>query len=154
MEKGGGEGGGMGEWEDDGWDTFEPLEEESKSVPSSGADFFDTFDTKSPPGKKTGEEEEDLFERLGVGVGGRGGRGAAKKASPPPVSSSLFGGGGGGGRGEDGGGDWGDWGSDDTAQQVRLFIVRPMDCCVCLYVSSGWPAAGPLFRETEERECS
>jgi hypothetical protein len=95
--------GGTGEWEDEGWGTFEPLEE-VKDTPSSGADFFDTLGQS----KKTGQEE-DLFERLGVGVARSGG---VKKTSPPPVSSSLFGG---AGKGEEG--DWGDWGSDLSTQK-------------------------------------
>ena len=124
LDEGGGAG-GMGEWEDDGWESFEPLED-TKSVPSSGADFFDTFETQ----KKT-DKDEDLFEHLGVGMGGggRGGGGGGskvgKKESPPPVSSTLFGGGGSStGEGEsEGGGDWGDWGGDFSSKQVRLYRV-------------------------------
>ena len=114
VNAGGGESGAK-EWEDDGWGTFEPLEEE---VPSSGADFFDTLGQSSS--KKPGREE-DLFERLGVGVAGGGG---AKKTSPPPVSSSLFGDlSGAGGRGGGGEGDWGDWGSDFSSEKVYIYIL-------------------------------
>ena len=104
--------GGTEEWEDDGWGTFEPLEE-TQDVPSSGADFFDTIEQP----RKT-EEQEDLFERLGVGVAGGGV--AKKKPSPPPVSSSLFGGGRGsvGDGREEEGGDWGDWGGDFSTKKV------------------------------------
>lgn len=117
--------GGEEEWEDDGWGTFEPLEEEeeerdSKNIPSSGADFFDTFETVTTSKKKMAAEDSDLFERLGVGVGGRGGRGksgATKKTIPPPVSSSLFDGSREGGV-DDGDSGWDDWGSDYTTQQV------------------------------------
>lgn len=108
MGEGGGDG-DMEEWEDDGWGTFEVLDD-NKSVPSSGADFFDTFE--SVPKKK---ESEDLFEQLGVGGGRRG-----KKPSPPPVSANLFGSSGAGGwKEEKAGNDWGDWGSDFSSKQVQ-----------------------------------
>ena len=118
----GGEEGGMEEWEDDGWGTFEQPEEK-KSIPSSGADFFDMLEDNNVPEKK---ESEDLFERLGVGVGG--GTKGGKRPSPPPVSASLFGSStAGGGRGEGGRekvdedvGDWGDWGSDFSSKQVCI----------------------------------
>ena len=103
--------GGTEEWEDEGWGTFEPLEE-VKDTPSSGADFFDTLGQS----KKTGQEE-DLFERLGVGVARGGG---VKKTSPPPVSSSLFGDSTGTGKGEEG--DWGVWGSDLSTEKVLLVV--------------------------------
>ena len=103
--------GGTEEWEDEGWGTFEPLEE-VKDMPSSGADFFDTLGQS----KKTGQEE-DLFERLGVGVARGGG---VKKTSPPPVSSSLFGDSTGTGKGEEG--DWGVWGSDLSTEKVLLVV--------------------------------
>ena len=107
-------GGGEEEWEDDGWGTFEPLED-IQDMPSSGADFFDTLGQSSS--KNTGPEE-DLFERLGVGVSGGGG---VKKPSPPPVSSSLFGDpSGGAGKRGGGEGDWGDWGSDFSSEKVLL----------------------------------
>ena len=131
MGEGGEEDGGMEEWEDDGWGTFE-TQEEDKNVSSSGADFFDTLEGNFP----AKDESEDLFDRLGVGVGG-GGKGG-KKPSPPPVSANLFGssmsGGGGGGGGEKAGkedGGWGDWGDDFSSKAVYMYIF-----CTCVCVIS------------------
>lgn len=112
MGEGGGDG-DMEEWEDDGWGTFEVLDD--NKIPSSGADFFDTLETSVPKKK----ESEDLFEQLGVG-GGRGG----KKTSPPPVSASLFGSSGAGGWEEEkAGDDWGDWGSGFSSKQVQYMYM-------------------------------
>ena len=134
------EGGGEGEeWKDDGWGTFEALEE-SKSIPSSGADFFDTFNETS---QKKRAEKEDLFEKFGVGqTGGR----ERHKASPPPVSSSLFGGhgsgggegGGGGDARDEGGGDWGDWSNDfSSPKRVCYELVCPL-WLVCVGAAPGY----------------
>ena len=120
----GGEGdGGLEEWEDDGWGMLESRE---TAVASSGADFFDTFQSSVA----VKEKEEDLFERLGVGVSGKGARG--DRPSPPPVSASLFGGSGGGGGGgieevaeEEPG--WGDWGDGFSSKKQVSQRVRPQE---------------------------
>ena len=125
------EGGGDGdteEWEDDGWGTFEEQDESKDTIPSSGADFFDTLEVNVQKKKAN----EDIFERLGVGVGGGGGKGE-KRPSPPPVSANLFGsstggegreGGSGGGRGkvDEEAGDWGDWGTSFTSTQAQVHM--------------------------------
>lgn len=122
----GGKDGDMEEWEDDGWGTFEVLDD-SKSGPSSGPDFFDTLETNVPKKK----ENEDLFEQLGVGVRREGMGG--KKPSPPPVSANLFGSSGArGGKADEERDDWGDWGSDFSNKQVLLLAWH---VCVCVDVA-------------------
>ena len=105
------------EWEDDGWGTFEVLDD-NKDVLSSGPDFFDTFETSVPKRK----ENEDLFEQLGVGV--RREEGGGKKPSPPPVSANLFGSSDArSGKADEERDDWGDWGSDFSNKQVCVGLA-------------------------------
>ena len=68
---------------------------------TSGADFFDTFQSTS----RTKTKADDFFENFGATASGSKGR---KERSPPPVSPTLF-----GGKKEDEEEDsWGDWGAE------------------------------------------
>jgi hypothetical protein len=139
-ERGGSFGGGGGGWdeevmaaddgsdmegwgEEDGWGDFEEKHPSSKQKqkslsppPTSGADFFDTFQGNLSSNKP---KERDYFSDFGVmAVPSSSSSLSAKreKSPPPPVSASLFGSTG-GGKSESGGGGgsegWGDWGSSD-----------------------------------------
>ena len=104
----------MEEWEDDGWGVLESSVEPPRgrqtqtselrtvTTVSSGADFFDTFQTTS----RTKSKGDDFFESFGTTASGSKGR---KECSPPPVSPTLFGGKKKEEEEEEG---WGDWGGD------------------------------------------
>ena len=119
---GGGEGEGGGEdeeWEDDGWGSIE-----APPSPSSGADFFDTFE--GSVGRK--DRMDDPFERLGMGTNRRDAN--KHQPSPPPVAASLFSGGGGGEGGAGGGNEaaeeepgWEDWGSDFSSKEPKVSLT-------------------------------
>lgn len=83
-------------WEDDGWGVLESTVGPQRGVPaqdgivrtanvSSGADFFDTFQSTS----RTKSKADDFFGSFGATTSGSKGR---KERSPPPVSPTLFGG--------------------------------------------------------------
>ena len=107
------EGSDMEEWEDDGWGVLESSVEPPRGRPtktselrtaatvSSGADFFDTFQTTS----RTKSKGDDFFESFGGTASGSKSR---KERSPPPVSPTLFG----GKKKEEEEEGWGDWGGD------------------------------------------
>lgn len=103
----------MEEWEDDGWGVLESSVEPPRgrltktselrtaATISSGADFFDTFQTTS----RTKSKGDDFFESFGGTASGSKSR---KERSPPPVSPTLFG----GKKKEEEEEGWGDWGSE------------------------------------------
>lgn len=105
-----GEGSDMEGWEDDGWGVLESTVGPQRGVPaqdagvrtanvSSGADFFDTFQSTS----RTKSKADDFFGSFGATTSGSKGR---KERSPPPVSPTLF-----GGKKEEED-SWGDWGAE------------------------------------------
>ena len=114
----------MEEWEDDGWGVLESSVEPLRGRPtqtselrtpatmSSGADFFDTFQTTS----RTKSKGDDFFESFGATASGSKGR---KERSPPPVSPTLFGGKKKEEEEEEG---WGDWGGNFSSSS---FSTRP-----------------------------
>ena len=96
-------------WDDEEWGA---LEDTCVQEMSSGADFFDTFQSKAPSSTGFKGKEEEFFETFAILSTSRGSR---ERNQPPPVSSALFGGGEHGSRdGEVGESGWGDWGSDFT----------------------------------------
>ena len=112
----------MEEWEDDGWGVLESSVEPPRgrqtqtselrtvTTVSSGADFFDTFQTTS----RTKTKGDDFFGSFGATASGSKGR---KEHSPPPVSSTLF-----GGKKKEEEEGWGDWGGDFSSSS---FSTRP-----------------------------
>lgn len=102
-------------WEDDGWEAFDSSQaakvksERPPATLSSGADFFETFETtkKMSTGKSKSGDFFDMFEDS------RSTKTAKVKTPPPPVSPSLFA----SGRdktGVDEGDGWGNWDEDLT----------------------------------------
>ena len=111
------DGSDMEGWEDDGWGNFgggskhDPL---APPAPSSGADFFDTFQG----GISSKTKERDYFTNFDSMTSPSSLSAKREKSPPPPVSAALFGGEIKTGNGSDG---WGDWGADfgSTKPQVR-----------------------------------
>ena len=112
----------MEEWEDDGWGVLESSVEPPRGRPtqtselrtattiSSGADFFDTFQTTS----RTKSKGDDFFESFG-GSGSKG----RKECSPPPVSPTLF-----GGKKKEEEEGWGDWGGDFSSSSSSTLSAQ------------------------------
>ena len=126
------DGSDMEGWGDDGWGDFEekqkypPLKQKQKSLspppPSSGADFFDTFQSNVSSNKP---KERDYFSDFGVMAAPSSSSSAKReKSPPPPVSAALFGATGSGEKkveSESGGsGGWGDWGSDFGSTKLQV----------------------------------
>ena len=115
-------------WDDDGWGDMNSefqTKPPQQTVPSSGADFFDTFDSKisSTAKTKTGKTD-DIFDSVQGPWSAKSSK--KEKTPPPPVSSSLFGGGGDeAGEGGDTGDGWGDWNDDfkEPPKQVNRVKV-------------------------------
>ena len=128
-------------WEDDGWGTFDipdtkpsqhQKQQQHSPEKSSGADFFDTFDTASSQRTKT----KDFFDSYGIS-NPRPSPLKKEKSPPPLTSASLFGGSNTGskvGTGIGGvaasdtgdGGGWGDWSEDfdmKPAMQVNYGCI-------------------------------
>ena len=110
----GDDGSDMEGWEDDGWGSFEDNKQTKQkppslspppTVPSSGADFFDTFQS----GFSSKPKEKDYFADFGPAATLSSLSAKREKSPPPPVSASLFGG---EKKAESSSDGWGDWGSD------------------------------------------
>ena len=139
VEKGGGvgweeeevmadeDGSDMEGWEDDGWGSIDEKEQPQQNPstvtppPSSGADFFDTFQHSISSKPK----EKDYFADFGfTDVKASTYTSAKKEKTPPPlVSAALFGGG--EKKTESRSDGWGDWGSDFSSAkpQVRMNVA-------------------------------
>ena len=116
-------------WDDDEWGDIESSNT-TQTVPSSGADFFDAFDSKPSNAKPKTEQSGDFFDNVPGHWSAKNTR--TEKTPPPPVSASLFSGkggasvGAGGGDGWDsgGGGDgWGDWNEDFKEPQKQVIVL-------------------------------
>ena len=107
------DGSDMEGWEDDGWGDFggNKTTPPAPSVPSSGADFFDTFQGGFSPKTKEKDYFSD-FDSMATPS-------SKKEKSPPPlVSASLF-----GGEmktGQESAGGWGDWGDDFGSTKPKV----------------------------------
>ena len=118
-------------WEDDGWGAFDSSQNNKKETKSeraalsSGGDFFDTFETKSPSSNRTSNTSTaqpkggDFFEAFQSPWSTKSEK--KEKTPPPLVSASLFAGGGVSGDGGSGDG-WGDWDEDLPSKQVIFFF--------------------------------
>ena len=112
------DGSDMEGWEDDGWgnvDENKP-QQSRQTLPSSGADFFDTFqgDTSSKP------KEKDYFTDFGF-TSVKSSISAKKEKTPPPlVSAALFGGG--EKKTESSSDGWGNWGDDFSSAKPQVSI--------------------------------
>lgn len=123
----------MEEWEDDGWGVLESSVEPLRGRPtqtselrtantiSSGADFFDTFETTS----RTKSKGDDFFESFGATASGSKGR---KECSPPPVSPTLF-----GGRKKEEEEGWGDWGGEFSSSNISTRPAQVEQLLTLLY---------------------
>ena len=114
-----GEGSDMEGWEDDGWGTFDASlgdDSQKKTNPSlsSGADFFDTYQSGTSSSGVMESKNDDFFSNFGPTATFS----TKERSPPPPVSSSYFG----EKETESKNEGWGDWEDDFSTpvQQVQV----------------------------------
>ncbi len=110
-------------WDDDGWGDLDPAPTTTQTIPTSGADFFDTFESKSS--KPQAKPNDDFFDTVPGHWSAKSSK--KEKTPPPPVSASLFSGGGGASD------SWGDWGDDYTqsTKQVQFIVSIVLRTYIC-----------------------